>query len=124
LDYVRRARLSLTFKAKDWDSRHPPEERDLRAVAGGETLRLGRMRLASQKVGEGWLDEESMEVLEVDVPYETFLKLARADYVEMSVGKTAFALRDKNVAALRDLDNRVNLTRRQGPAPAPTAAGN
>lgn len=113
LDYVRHARLRLTFKAKDWDSRHPPDERDLTAVAGGETLRLGRMRLASQKVGEGWLDEESMEVLEVDVPYGTFLKLARAAYVEMAVGRTAFALREKNVAALRDLNSRVSLTRRE-----------
>ena len=32
----------------------------------------------------------------------------------MSVGKTTFPLRDKNIAALRDLNNRVNLSRRQG----------
>lgn len=123
LEYVRRARIRLTFKAKDWDSRHTPEQRDLTAVAGGETLRLGRMRLASQSVGEGWVDEESMEVLEVDVPYESFLKLARADYVEMSVGKTTFALRDKNVAALRDLGNRVSAPRGQG-GEASRAGGN
>lgn len=114
LDYVRRATIRLTFETKNWDSRHPVNQRDLSAVADGETIRLGRMRLASQGVSESWLAEDSKEVLEVEVPYASFLKLARAAYVEMSVGNTAFALRDKNVAALRDLDNRVNLAGRQG----------
>src|ERR1044071_3956064 len=102
LDYVRRATLRFTFEVKDWDVRHTPAERDLSAVADGETLRLGRMNLLSQAVGEGWLAEDSKETLEISVPYETFLKLARASYVEFSVGKTTFALRDKNIAALRD----------------------
>jgi hypothetical protein len=116
LDYVRRATLRLTFEAKNWDSRHPPNERELSAVADGQTIRLGRMRLASQGVSEGWLAEDTKETLEVDIPYEAFLKLARAAYVELSVGKTAFALRDKNVAALRDMNNRVRLPRRDGVA--------
>ena len=116
LDYVRRATIRLTFEAKDWDARHPPGERDLSAVADGETLRLGRMSLVSQGVGERWLDGNSEEALELSIPYETFLKLARASYVELSVGKTSFALRDKNVAALRDMNNRVKLPRPQGAA--------
>jgi hypothetical protein len=118
LDYVRRVTLSLTFEAKDWDARHPAGERDLTAVADGETVRLGRMRLASHGVSEGWLAEDAKETLEVDIPYDSFLKLARAAYVEMSVGKTAFAMRDKNLAALRDLNNRVKL-----PPAAPAQAG-
>jgi hypothetical protein len=117
LDYVRRATLRLTFASKDWDDRHPADQRELSAVADGETLRLGRMTLLSNAVGENWLAEVSKEVLEVSVPYEAFLKLARADYVELSVGRMAFALRDKNVAALRDLGNRVKLPRPQGAAP-------
>jgi hypothetical protein len=118
IDYVRRATIRLTFEAKDWDKGHPPNERDLTAVADGETLRLGRMALASKAVGEGWVSEEMKETLEVVVPYATFLKLARAAYVELSVGKTTFALRDKNVAALRDMNNRVKLP------PVSTAGGN
>ncbi|HEX8559819.1 MAG TPA: hypothetical protein VF668_17115 [Pyrinomonadaceae bacterium] len=114
LDYVRGATLRLTFETKDWDSRHPAGERDLTAVADGETLRLGRMRLASQDVGEGWLAEDAKETLEVFVPYEAFLKLARASSVEMSVGKTAFPLREKNLAALRDMSARVNAPPREG----------
>ena len=124
LDYVRRATIRLTFEAKDWDARHPPGERDLSAVADGETLRLGRMTLISQGVGERWLDGNSEEALEVSIPYETFLKLARAAYVEFSVGKTSFALRDKNVAALRDMNNRVKLPRVTPDPPAQTGGGN
>lgn len=120
-EYVRRATLRLTFEAKDWDARHPPHERDLSAVADGETVRLGRMTLAAHGVGDSWLANDSKETLEVTVPYDTFLKLARADHVEMSVGKTTFALRDKNLAALRDMHNRVRPP--QAPAGAPAQAG-
>ena len=116
LDYVRHATLRLTFETKDWDSRHPLNQRDLSAVADGETLRLGRMTLVSNAVSEGWFAEDAKEVLEVSVPYELFLKLAQAEHVELSVGRTTFALRDKNVAALRDLNNRVRLPRTQGAA--------
>ena len=112
LDYVRYVRLRLAFEAKNWDNRHSLGERSLSAVADGETLRLGEMKLLKQEIGEGWFDERMKEVLEVSVPYATFEKLARAEYVELSVGKTAFELRDKNVAALRDLNNRVRLAGR------------
>ena len=112
LDYVRRARLQLVFEAKDWDSRHPLGARDLTAVADGETLRLGTMRLRDQRVDSGKFDETMNEVLEVSVPYKTFAKIANSSAVELSVGKTAFALREKNVAALRDLNNRVRLAGR------------
>jgi hypothetical protein len=54
----------------------------------------------------------------VDIPFEAFLKLSRADYVQLSVGKTAFALRDKNLAAFRDMNNRVK------PPQSQTAGGN
>ncbi len=117
LDYVRRVSLRLTFETKNWDARHPVDKRELSAVADGETIRLGRMALVSNAVSEGWFAEDSKETLEVSVPYEAFLKLARAGSVALAVGRTAFALRDKNVAALRDMNNRVKL-------PPVSAAGN
>jgi hypothetical protein len=123
LDYVRRATLRLTFESKNWDSRHPANERELSAVADGETVRLGRMILVSQGVSEGWLAQDTKETLEVAVPYEAFLKLARAAYVELSVGKTTFPMRDKNIAALRDMGNRVKLPPRTVGGPA-QAGGN
>jgi hypothetical protein len=110
LDYVRHARLQVIFETKDWDQRHPPDQRELTAVADGETFRLGRLQLVSQAAGEGWLDNRMKEVLEVSVPYAAFEKLARAQFVELSVGRSAFGLRDKNVAALRDLNSRVRVS--------------
>jgi len=124
LDYVRRATIRLTFEAKNWDSRHPAGERELSAVADGETVRLGRMKLVSHGVSESWLAEDTKETLEVSVPYESFLKLARAAYVEFSVGKTSFAMREKNIAALRDMNNRVKVSPRTSGDPAPAGGGN
>lgn len=123
LDYVRRATIRLTFEAKNWDARHPANERELSAVADGETVRLGRMTLVSQGVSESWFAADTKETLEVSVPYESFLKLARATYVELSVGKTTFAMREKNIAALRDMRNRVKLNARPEARPA-QAGGN
>ena len=104
LDYVRYASLQLIFQTKDWDQRHPLNQRQLSVVADGETLRLGQMKLVSQSV-----DTLMTEVLEVTVPYAVFTKIARAEVVEMKVGNTEFELRQQNLAALRDLNNRVKL---------------
>ena len=102
LDYVRYAKLQLIFETKDWDRRHPLDARDLFVVADGERLKLGRMTLAAQDVNTDRFVEVMKEVLEVSVTYQTFSKIARAESVEMRVGATAFELREKNVAALRD----------------------
>jgi hypothetical protein len=107
LDFVRSAKLQLIFETKDWDRRHPLDQRDLLVVANGETIRLGRMGLVKQDVATNKLIDVMNEVLEVSVPYTTFEKIARADYVEVKVGFSEFALQEKNIAALRDLNNRV-----------------
>lgn len=102
LDYVRYANLQLIFQTEAWDQRHPLNQRQLSVVADGETLRLGQMKLVSQSV-----DTLMTEVLEVAMPYAVFLKIARAQVVEMKVGNSVFELRQQNLAALRDLNNRV-----------------
>jgi hypothetical protein len=107
LDYVRSATLQIIFETKNWDSRHALDQRELAVVANGETLRLGRMGLVKQDVDTNRLIDVMREVLEVSVPYQTFQKIASAEYVEMRVGNSEFALREKNIAALRDLNNRV-----------------
>jgi hypothetical protein len=106
LDYVRYARLQLIFQTKDWDQRHPVDQRELSVVADGETIRLGRMALSSQTT-----NVRMTEVLEVMIPYKTFKKIANAQVVEMQVGKSVFELREKNLLALRDLNNRVMTNR-------------
>jgi hypothetical protein len=102
LDYVRYARLQLIFQTKDWDQRHPLDQRELSVAADGDTIRLGQMTLSSQST-----DVMMTEVLEVMIPYNTFKKIANAEVVEMKVGKSVFELRQKNLLAFRDLNNRV-----------------
>lgn len=106
LDYVRYATLQLVFETKDWDQRHPLDQRDLSVVANGETLRLGRMQLLAQNV-----DTLMSEALQVKVSYAAFKQIALAEIVELQVGKSRFELRDKNLAALRDLNNRVKFAK-------------
>ena len=102
LNYVRYARIQVIFQSKDWDQRHPVDQRELSVVVDGETIRLGRMTLASQKT-----DVMMTETLEATMPYKTFKQMANAQVVEMQVGKSQFELRENNLMALRDLNNRV-----------------
>jgi hypothetical protein len=109
LNYVRYAKLQLIFETKDWDKRHPMGERDLVAVADGEQVKLGTMKLVNQDLNSVQFVDYMRELLEVSVTYQQFKKLARAQSVEMQVGKTQFELREKNLLALKDLNNRVKL---------------
>jgi hypothetical protein len=110
VDYVRYARLQLIFETKDWDQRHPLEERELFVVADGQRLKLGRMGLVTQNVdGDRGIDVMK-EVLEVSVPYKIFDTIARAQSVEIKVGKTAFPLHQKNLEALGEMNLRVRLS--------------
>ena len=105
LDYVNQVTLQVIFETKDWDSRHPLDQRDLSVVADGETLRLGRMELVSLHT-----DVLMTETLQITFPYRTFKKIALAEIVELQVGRSRFSLRAKNLAALRDLNNRVKFS--------------
>jgi len=107
LDYVRYAKLQLIFETKDWDKRHPLDERELFVVADGQRLKLGRMGLAMQDVASDRGIDVMKEVLEVSIPYQTFEKIAGAKAVEIRVGKSLFALQQKNLDALGDLNIRV-----------------
>lgn len=107
LDYVRQVTLQVVFETKDWDQRHALDQRDLSMVADGETFRLGQMQLAALHS-----DVLMTETLQREVPYATFKKMALAEFVELQVGKSKFELRNKNLAALRDLNNRIKFSRR------------
>lgn len=109
LDYIRYAKLQLIFETKDWSSRHPLGERELIVVVDDERLKLGTMSFVKQDLGTVKTVDVMREVLEVSFPYETFKKLAAAQSVEVKVGKSTFSLSPKNIAALRDLNNRVKV---------------
>ena len=107
LDYVHHVKLQLVFETKDWQRRHPLNERELFIVADGERLNLGKMALVTLDLDNNKLIDVMKEVLEVSLSYQNFKKIAAAEQVEMKVGKTNFELQEKNMAALRDLNNRV-----------------
>lgn len=94
--------MQLMFETSEWDQRHSLEQRALSVVVNNDTLRVGQMKLVSQTV-----NDSTTETLGIDFPYETFKKLADAQFVEMQVGPTRFMLRNKNLDALRDLNARV-----------------
>lgn len=105
LNYVRHVKLQIVFENKDWIHVHPVDQRDLKVVIDTETLRLGRMQLVNMAKPGTW--DTKVEVLEATIPYEAFKKIASSQSVGMQVGQSAFELREKNRAALKDLNSRV-----------------
>src|SRR5215213_2728253 len=108
LNYVRNVTVQVVFENKDWVHLHPPDERELTVVTDTETLRLGRMTPASN--GETGTWNTKVETLEAKIPYAAFKKIAQAQSVGIKVGRSAVELREKNLAALRELDSRVITT--------------
>lgn len=102
LNYVGYVVLRVLFQSEAWDARHPLEERDLSIVTDSGTLKFGRMKLAGEDFQ--W---DKTETLERRMPYDAFRKIMSSEAVEIKVGNDRFQLRDKNIAALRDLNSRV-----------------
>jgi hypothetical protein len=104
-NYVRNVTLQVEFANKDWVHTHPVDQRDLSIVTDTETLRFGRMSLAGKGITGTW--DTKVETLEAMIPYSAFKKIALSQSVELQVGRDTVTLKDKNRAALRDLNSRV-----------------
>jgi hypothetical protein len=105
LNYVRNVTLMVVFENQDWVRGHPLEQRDLSISTYDKTYRFGRMELVTNKKPGTW--DTKIERLQASIPYETFKKIIESDTIEIQVGQGAVMLREKNIAALRDLNNRV-----------------
>src|SRR6185503_17866006 len=105
VNYVRDVTLQVVFENKDWVHFHSPDQRQLAIVTDTETLRIGRMTPVD--INQPGTCNTKIEVLEVKMAYEAFKKMALAQSVEIMVGRDAVELREKNVAALKDLNSRV-----------------
>ena len=105
LNHVRNVSLLVVFENQDWVRTHPPEQRDLSISTYDKTFRLGRMELVTNTKPGTW--DTKIETLKASIPYETFKKIIASDTIEIKVGLDAVMLREKNIAALRDLNNRV-----------------
>ena len=112
-NYVRNVTLQVIFENKDWVRIHPPEQRDLSISTESQTFRFGRMGLITRKQPGTW--DSKIEILEATIPYEAFKKISQATQVDIKVGPGSVTLRDKNVAALRDLNSRVIPASSSGP---------
>lgn len=105
VNYVRHVTLQVVFENKDWVHFHAPDQRELSVVVDTETLQLGRMTPVSKGRPGTW--DTKVEVLEATIPYATFKKIALAQAVGIQVGRDSVTLREKNLAALKDLNSRV-----------------
>lgn len=109
VSHVGTVSLQLIFETADWNHAHGPNQRELLLVADAETVHLGKMRLVPSQTSE-W-GEKMVETLEATMSYDVFKKMIASQSIEMQVGPSTVALRDKNLAALRDLDYRVIATK-------------
>jgi hypothetical protein len=105
LNYVRNVTLMVIFENQDWVRTHPLEQRNLSISTYDKTYRFGRMELVTNKKPGTW--DTKIERLQTTIPYDTFKKIIESDTIEIQVGNGAVMLREKNIAALRDLNNRV-----------------
>ena len=105
VSHVDAVTLQVIFDTKSWDQSHAPNQRELTVVADAETLKLGKMRLVPK--GDTVMQETMTETLETAIPYDTFKKIAQSQSIELQVGPSLIGLKDKNLAALRDLDSRI-----------------
>ena len=105
MNHVKNVTLQLLFETRNWNPPHPPDQRELSVVADTTTFRLGTMRAI--RAAPAFKKEKTLETLEATVPYDLFRRIALSESIEFQVGNTKFELREKNVAALRDLNSRV-----------------
>ena len=104
INYVREVTLQVFFENQDWVPLHSPDQRALSVVIDTETVRLGTMVPVSGKAGT-W--HNKIEALEARISYAAFKKLAMSRMAAIQVGPDSVELRDNNIAALKDLSNRV-----------------
>lgn len=105
LNYVRSVTLMVIFENQDWVRTHPLDQRNLSISTYDKTYKFGRMELITNKKPGTW--DTKIERLQATMPYDTFKKIIESDTIEIQVGNGAVMLREKNIAALRDLNNRV-----------------
>lgn len=92
-------RIAFRSQARAWRF---GEGTELRGIVDGERIALGRMGYTQTNLGAGHI-----EVLQVDVPTRTFIKLARSKSVELRIGSKELKLRTQDLAALISLANRI-----------------
>jgi hypothetical protein len=72
----------------------------------GSSINLGPMEVVERRIDpnmELHSNQYFLESLELPLPYETFLRITKADKVKMTLGGTEFQLGNEHLEAFRDL---------------------
>lgn len=92
-------RLAFQSQARGWRF---SEGAELRGIIDGARIDFGRMSYSRKDLGAG-----HVEVLRLDVPVRTFLKLARSKTAELRVGSKELKLGPQHLAALAMLADQL-----------------
>jgi hypothetical protein len=92
-------RLAFQSQARGWRF---DEGTELRGIIDGARIDFGRMSYSRKDLGAG-----HVEVLRLDVPVRTFLKLARSKMAELRVGSKELKLEPQPLAALAVLADQL-----------------
>lgn len=96
---VERATIGFLSSSKDWKFL---KDRSVYVLADGQRFDLGTgERDSDLRIGR------VSEILAVNVPYETFAKIANSSRVEMRFGTKEIKLKDEYLEGFRDLASRM-----------------
>lgn len=86
--------VKIAFQSQARDFRFG-EQTELLSIIDGERVAFGKMSYSQRNLGAG-----HVEILKIDVPLKTFLKLAHAKTVELKLGNKELRLGAQNFTAL------------------------
>ena len=107
-------RLAFQSQARGWRF---SEGAELRGIIDGAIINFGRMSYSRQDLGAG-----RVEVLRLDIPVPTFLKLARSKTAELRIGNKELRLGPPHLATLAALADQLTdpIIQPKSPASRPT----
>lgn len=107
-------RLAFQSQARAWRF---SEGAELRGISDGAIINFGRMSYSRQDLGAG-----RVEVLRLDVPVATFLKLARSKAAELRIGNKELRIEPPHLSTLAALADQITgpVMQPESPAGKPT----
>ena len=107
-------RLAFQSQARAWRF---SEGAELRGIIDGERINFGQMNYSRQDLGAG-----RVEILRLDIPVATFLKLARSQTAELRIGNKELRVGPQHLATLAALADQITgpVMQPKSPASKPT----
>ena len=108
---VRPEFVVIAFKSETLDKTKFETDQSLTITLDDLTMDLGDMTITEHRVDDRKQvppHQYMLESLELPVPYETFLKITRAQKVKVKLAREEFELKNDHLEAFRDLLNSVS----------------